>query len=65
MYRTAKSLELVEVEVYGCFILCPYLFLHKTLILRNVALTENKGLFVSLPQNRCYIYVCIAFSNKF
>ena len=36
MYRTAKSLELVEVEVYGCFILCSYLFLHKTLILRNV-----------------------------
>ena len=26
MYRAAKSLELVEVEVYGCFILCPYLF---------------------------------------
>ena len=23
MYRTAKSLEIVEVEVYGCFILCP------------------------------------------
>ena len=36
MYRTAKSLELVEVEVYGCFILCPYLLLHKTLILCNV-----------------------------
>ena len=36
MYETAKSLEIVEVEVYGCFILCPYLFLHKTLILCNV-----------------------------
>ena len=36
MYKTAKSLELVEVEVYGCFILCSYLFLHKTLILCNV-----------------------------
>ena len=36
MYRTAKSLELVKVEVYGCFILCSYLFLHKTLILCNV-----------------------------
>ena len=32
MHRTAKSLELVEVEVYGCFTLCSYLFLHKTLI---------------------------------
>lgn len=41
MYRTAKSLELVEVEVYGCFILCPYLFLHKTLILRNVIFKKN------------------------
>ena len=36
MHRTAKRLELVEVEVYSCFILCPYLFLHKTLILCNV-----------------------------
>ena len=36
MHRTAKSLELVEVEVYGCCILCPYLFLHKRLILCNV-----------------------------
>ena len=35
MHRTAKSLELVEVEVYGCFILCPYLFLHKTLIISH------------------------------
>ena len=42
MYRTAKSLEIVEVEVYGCFILCPYPFLHKTLVLCNVVLTENK-----------------------
>ena len=33
MHKTAKSLELVEAEVYGCFILCPYLFLHKTLIM--------------------------------
>ena len=33
MYRTAKSLELVEVEVYSCFILYSYLFLHKTLIM--------------------------------
>ena len=36
MYRTAKSLELVEVEVYGCFILCPYLFLHKRLIVATI-----------------------------
>ena len=35
MHKTAKSLELVEAEVYGCFILCPYLLLHKTYILRN------------------------------
>lgn len=33
MHRTAKSLELVKVEVYNCSILCPYLFLHKTLII--------------------------------
>lgn len=32
MHRTAKSLELVKVEVYNYSILCPYLFLHKTLI---------------------------------
>ena len=36
MYRTAKSLELVEVEVYGCFILCPYLFLRKTFIVATI-----------------------------
>ena len=36
MYKTAKSLELVEVEVYGCFILCSYLFLHKTLIVATI-----------------------------
>ena len=33
MYRTAKSLEITEVEVQSCFILCPYVFLHKTLIM--------------------------------
>ena len=36
MHRTAKSLELVKVEVYDYFILCTYLLLHKTLILCNV-----------------------------
>ena len=36
MYETAKSLELVEVEVYGCSIFFSYLILHKTLILCNV-----------------------------
>ena len=36
MHKTAKSLELVEAEVYGCFILCPYLFLHKTLIMATI-----------------------------
>ena len=36
MYRTAKSLELVKVEVYGCSYSSSYLFLHKTLILCNV-----------------------------
>ena len=35
MCRAATSLEIVEVEVYGCFILCPYLFLHKTLIIER------------------------------
>ena len=38
MYETAKSLELVEVEVYGCSIFFSYLILRKTLILRNVVL---------------------------
>ena len=33
IYRTAKSLELVKVEAYGCSILCSYLYLHKTLIM--------------------------------
>ena len=43
MHRTAKSLELVKVEVYNCSILCPYLFLHKTLIIEHfyIKLTEN------------------------
>ena len=43
MHRTAKSLELVEVEVYGCFVYCSYLFLHKTLIIERfyIKLTEN------------------------
>ena len=43
MHRTAKSLELVEVEAYGYFILCPYLFLRKTLIIERfyIKLTEN------------------------
>ena len=36
MHKTAKSLELVEVELYSCYIIFSYLFLHKTLILRNV-----------------------------
>ena len=52
MYRTAKSLELVEVEVYGCFIYYSYLFLHKTLILRNVVFKLNKKnshFFVLIP----------------
>ena len=49
MYETAKSLEIVEVEVYGCFILCPYLFLHKTLILCNVTYRENTIPFYSSP----------------
>ena len=35
MHRTAKSLELVEVEVYGCFTLCSYLFLHKSFIIQT------------------------------
>ena len=35
MYRTAKSLEITEVEVHTCFILCPYLFFHKTLIIER------------------------------
>lgn len=35
MYETAKRLELVEVEVYGCFILFSYTLLRKTLILCN------------------------------
>ena len=41
MYETAKSLEIVEVEVYGCFIFFSYLLLHKTLILRNKVLKKN------------------------
>ena len=36
MYRTAKSLEIVEVEVYGCFIYWSYSFLHKTLIMATI-----------------------------
>ena len=36
MYETAKNLELVEVEAYGCCIFFSYLILHKTLILCNI-----------------------------
>ena len=35
MHRTAKSLELVKVQVYGCFIFFSYLYLHKTLIISH------------------------------
>ena len=52
MYRTAKSLELVKVEVYGCFILCSYLFLHKllSLIAQNFDFVQCylKGVFLLL-----------------
>ena len=33
MHKTAKSLELVEAEVYGCSYSSPYLFLRKTFIM--------------------------------
>ena len=36
MYRTAKSLEIVKVEVYGCYILCTYLIMRKTLIMATI-----------------------------
>ena len=36
MYRTAKRLELVEVEVYGYSYSSSYLFLHKTLIMATI-----------------------------
>ena len=50
MHKTAKSLELVEAEVYGCFILCPYLFLHKTLILRKVMRRQKYlSFYIPLP----------------
>ena len=58
MYRTVKSLELVKVEVYGCFILCPYLFLHKTLILCNVSYSKKQALkyyLVALSPNKTNI----------
>ena len=42
MYRTAKSLEITEVEVHSGFILCSYLLLHKTLILCNVVYPRIK-----------------------
>ena len=44
MYETAKSLELVEVEVYGCSIFFSYLYLHKTLILCNVLYSKKQAL---------------------
>ena len=46
MYETAKSLEIVKVEVYGCFILCPYLFLRKTLIILTPLDTKYTILFL-------------------
>ena len=44
MYRTAKSLEITEVEVHTCFILCPYLFLHKTLIIERFYIKFTKNI---------------------
>ena len=49
MHRTAKSLELVKVEVYNCSILCPYLFLHKTLILCNVLYLNHTKFLLPSP----------------
>ena len=51
MYETAKSLEIVEVEVYGCFIFFSYLLLHKTLIIK-APLYFNSNLFYSLYYNK-------------
>ena len=35
MHRTAKNLEIVEVDAYGYFTFCSYLLLHKTLIIQT------------------------------
>ena len=46
MYRTAKSLEITEVEVYGCFKYASISFCAKTLIIQikiiHIALRNNK-----------------------
>ena len=55
MHRTAKSLELVKVEVYNCSILCPYLFLHKTLILCNVLYS----FFCTFPYLLLPLFYCL------
>ena len=44
MYETAKSLEIVEVEVYGCFIFFSYLLLHKTLIIGRFYIKFTKNI---------------------
>ena len=50
MYRTVKSLELVKVEVYGCYIIFSYLYLHKTLILCNVMCRQKYlSFYIPLP----------------
>lgn len=54
MYRTAKSLELVKVEVYDCYILCSYLLLRKTLILRNKI---NNFLNINIPYHLFFVKI--------
>ena len=54
MYETAKNLELVEVEAYGCCIFFSYLILHKTLILCNV-ISLSLSCFLPSP---CSSLIC-------
>ena len=42
--EAAKRLEITEVSVYGCFILCSYLFLHKTFIIERFYIKFTKNI---------------------
>ena len=47
MHRTAKSLELVKVEVYNCSILCPYLFFAQNFDFVQCYILQNIPFFLS------------------
>ena len=67
IYRTAKSLEITEVKVYGCFIFCPCSLLRKTLILCNWRLYFKRASnnIIPYPYNKSFINFITYYLKKF